>query len=58
MRAPENPGKAGYDRYWSVAVSEWLDRAAALRCWNSVDCQPLKAARKIFANCEVLLVGA
>lgn len=49
----EGPDKDG----WSVAVSEWPHRAAALTFWNSEEYRPLKAAREKLATCEVLLVG-
>jgi uncharacterized protein (DUF1330 family) len=58
LRGPGAQTLEGPDRdRWSVAVSEWPDRAAALAFWNSEDYQPLKVAREGLATCEVLLVG-
>jgi uncharacterized protein (DUF1330 family) len=39
----------------SVVISEWPDRTAALRFWNSSDYQEVKKLRAGIAKCQVLL---
>lgn len=40
----------------SIVVSEWPDRAAVDRFWNSPEYAPLKAARQPLADVDVLVV--
>jgi len=42
----------------SVAISEWPDRAAALKFWNSPEYSQAKPLRKGLADVQVLLVEA
>ena len=42
----------------SVAISEWPDREAALRFWNSDDYQAAKPLRDGLADVQVILVDA
>ena len=49
-------GEIGPNR--SVVVSEWPDKAAALRFWNSPEYQQVKQLREGACTAEVLLVEA
>lgn len=40
----------------SVVVSEWPDKSAILRFWNSPDYAPLREARKTLADVQVVIV--
>jgi uncharacterized protein (DUF1330 family) len=40
----------------SVIISEWPDRAAALRFWNSPEYAAAKRLREGLADCQVLLI--
>jgi uncharacterized protein (DUF1330 family) len=40
----------------SVIISEWPDRAAALRFWNSPEYAAAKRLRDGIADCQVLLI--
>jgi uncharacterized protein (DUF1330 family) len=48
----EGPGADGQ----SVIISEWPDRAAALRFWNSTEYAAAKRLRAGIADCQVLLI--
>lgn len=48
-RLPENQ---------SVIISEWPDKATALRFWNSPEYATAKKLREGIADCQVLLVDA
>jgi len=59
MRAPGAElieGDFGEDA--SVAISEWPDKAAALRFWNSPEYSQAKLLRAGLADVQVLLVEA
>jgi len=49
-------GEIGPNR--SVVVSEWPDKAAALRFWHSAEYQAVKKLREGACTAEVLLVEA
>ncbi|MBL0086191.1 MAG: DUF1330 domain-containing protein [Ideonella sp.] len=40
----------------SMVISEWPDKAAALRFWNSPEYQQAKKLREGVAQCQVLLI--
>lgn len=40
----------------SVIISEWPDRAAAMRFWNSPEYAATKRLRNGIADCQVLLI--
>ncbi len=42
----------------SVVISEWPDKAAAERFWNSPEYAQVKRLREGIADCQVLLVEA
>lgn len=42
----------------SMVISEWLDREAALRFWNSPEYAEAKALREGLADVQVLLIEA
>jgi uncharacterized protein (DUF1330 family) len=42
----------------SVVISEWPDREAARRFWNSPDYAEVKRRRAGLAQCQVLLIDA
>lgn len=42
----------------SMVISEWPDKAAARRFWNSPEYQAAKALRGGLADCQVLLIEA
>ena len=41
-----------------MVISEWPDKAAAKRFWNSPEYAELKKAREGLAECQVLLIEA
>jgi uncharacterized protein (DUF1330 family) len=48
--------EGGYGDGASVVVSEWPDKSAIERFWNSPDYAALKAARQPLADVDVLVV--
>lgn len=42
----------------SVVISQWPDREAALRFWNSPEYAEAKALREGIAECQVVLIEA
>ena len=40
----------------SVVISEWSDKAAAIKFWNSSQYAEVKKMRKGYADCQVLLI--
>jgi uncharacterized protein (DUF1330 family) len=40
----------------SVVISQWPDKAAVHRFWNSPEYQTAKALRATLANCQILVV--
>ena len=42
----------------SVVISEWPDKAAARRFWNSPEYAQVKRRREGIADCQVLLIEA
>lgn len=42
----------------SVVISEWPDKEAARRFWDSADYTKVKALREGIADCQVLLIEA
>jgi uncharacterized protein (DUF1330 family) len=59
MRAPgATLLEGGFGDGGSVAISEWPDREAALRFWNSDDYAKAKPLRDGLADVQVILVEA
>jgi uncharacterized protein (DUF1330 family) len=57
VRAPgAHALEGGYGEGASVVISEWPDRAAIDRFWNSPEYASLKAMRQPFADVDVLVV--
>jgi uncharacterized protein (DUF1330 family) len=56
------PGGALLEGAWgdgaSVVISEWPDKAAAERFWNSPEYARVKPLREGIADCQVLLIEA
>jgi uncharacterized protein (DUF1330 family) len=48
--------EGGFGDGQSVVVSEWPDKAAIERFWNSPDYAPLKKARQSLADVQVVVV--
>ena len=42
----------------SMVISEWPDKAAAQKFWNSPEYQEVKKLREGLADCQVLLIEA
>jgi uncharacterized protein (DUF1330 family) len=40
----------------SIVISEWADKEAAMRFWNSPEYAHIKKMRDGLANCQILLV--
>jgi len=51
-------GLEGMEDGTSAVVSEWPDKAAALRFWNSPEYAEARQLREGLADCRVLLVEA
>ncbi|MEM7728884.1 MAG: DUF1330 domain-containing protein [Pseudomonadota bacterium] len=59
LRAPGAQAlEGGFGDGASVAISEWPDREAALRFWNSEDYSKARPLREGLADVQVLLVEA
>jgi uncharacterized protein (DUF1330 family) len=57
VRAPGAQAiEGGYGDGASVVVSEWPDRAALERFWNSPEYAPLKAVRQPLADVDIVVV--
>ena len=56
------PGAALLEGAWgdgaSVVISEWPDKAAAMRFWTSPEYAEVKRLREGIADCQVLLIEA
>lgn len=50
--------EGGFGDGASMVISEWPDKAAARRFWNSPEYQAAKALRGGLADCQVLLIEA
>ncbi len=57
VRAPGATSlEGGFGDGQSVVVSEWPDKAAIERFWNSPEYAPLKKARRSLADVQVVIV--
>ncbi len=50
--------EGGFGEGGSIVISEWPDKAAALRFWNSTEYQEVKKQRDGIADVQVLLIEA
>jgi uncharacterized protein (DUF1330 family) len=48
--------EGGFGEGQSVVISEWADKAAIERFWNSPDYAPLRKARQSLAEVQVVIV--
>jgi uncharacterized protein (DUF1330 family) len=50
--------EGGFGDGASMVISEWPDREAAMRFWNSDEYREVKKLREHIADCQVLLIEA